>query len=219
MIKCCIFDLDGTLLNTLSTITHYLNGALKSNGIEPISREACQKYVGNGARKLILRALKEKEIEDELTFNKVFSDYNEAYDADPFYLTEPYEKVYELLSTLASHGVALAVLSNKPDFATRSAISHFFKDKFKLVCGARDGVALKPMPDGVFEILTELGFTPDECAYIGDSDVDVLTGKAAGVSKNIAVSWGFRSLEELRAAGAEIITNSVDELLSKILEP
>lgn len=217
MIKCCIFDLDGTLLNTLSTIRYYLNETLKNNGIEPITREACQKYVGNGARKLILRALLEKGIDDDATFNKVFSEYNAVYDADPYYLTEPYENISELVDMLISQGITLAVFSNKPDFATRSAISHFFPRKFKLVRGATDKTPLKPAPDGVFEILKELGFSPDECAYIGDSDVDVLTGKAAGVCKNIAVSWGFRSCDELGRAGAEIIVNSVGEILSHVL--
>ncbi len=217
MIKCCIFDLDGTLLNTLSTIHYYLNKTLDKNGILPITREACQKYVGNGAKKLILRALAEKGIENEAVFSNVFRDYNAAYDADPYYLTEPYEKITELIDTLILRGVKLAVFSNKPDFATRAAISHFFPGKFSLVRGATDKTPLKPSPDGIFEILAELGSSPDECAYIGDSDVDVLTGKAAGVSKNIAVSWGFRSCEELLSAGAEIIVNSVGEILSHVL--
>ena len=217
MIRCCIFDLDGTLLNTLDTINYYLGAALKKNGISPITREACQKYVGNGARRLISRALSERGIEDENIFRKVFCDYNAAYDENPFYLTEKYAGIDELIDTLRERGIALAVFSNKPDFATRSAISRFFGDKFSIVRGATDTMPLKPSPDGVYDILSRLNFSPDECAYIGDSEVDVMTGKAAGVLKNIAVSWGFRSRDELGRAGAEIIVNSVGEILSHVL--
>ena len=143
--------------------------------------------VGNGARVLIERAMGEKSSDTEL-YDAVFRDYNAAYDADPYYLTEPYEGVVEMLSKLREQGAVLSVLSNKPDTAVRLAVEHFFPGVFTLVSGAKDGVPLKPAPTALFNMLEVLGISPCETAYIGDSEPDVLIAKNANVGLPIAVS-------------------------------
>lgn len=203
-IKCAVFDLDGTLLNTARTIQHYLNLTLSKYDLPTVSEADTKRMVGNGARILITRAMGERAADTEL-YDKVYRDYNEAYDADPYYLTEPYDGIVEMLGRLRAQGITLAVLSNKPDTAVKLAAEHFFPGVFTSVFGARDGVPLKPDPTALFNMLENLGVSPDESAYVGDSEPDVLIAKAASVALPIAVSWGFRSVEQLKNAGAEFI--------------
>ena len=212
MIKCCIFDLDGTLLYTLETIRFYLNKALEMNSVSPITKEECQSFVGSGVRVLIRSALDSRGINSPEIFERVLSDYSRAYDNEPYHLTQKYRGIDYLLSELKKCGIKLAVLSNKPDFATKRTIERFFPDTFDVVFGGRDNVALKPSPDGCLEILSELGFSANECAYIGDSDVDVITGKNMNAALNISVSWGYRTREELISAGATTIVSSAEEI-------
>ena len=201
-IKCAVFDLDGTLLNTARTIQHYLNLTLSKYNLPTVSEEDTKRMVGNGARILITRAMGERAADTEL-YDKVYRDYNEAYDADPYYLTEPYEGIFEMLSKLREQGITLAVLSNKPDTAVNLAVEHFFPGVFTSVLGAREGIPLKPDPTALFNMLESLNISPSETAYIGDSEPDVLIAKSASVGLPIAVSWGFRSVEQLQNAGAE----------------
>ena len=215
-IKCAVFDLDGTLLNTIKTINHYLNLALNKNGLGNISEEKCASFIGDGAVKLVERALFDLGADDEAVFSRVFADYNAAYDADPYYLTEIYEGVTDALYSLREQDITLAVLSNKPDFATKSAVSYFFGDAFDIVAGAIDGVRLKPHPDSLLSMLSTLGFTPSETVYVGDSQQDILTAKNASVSRCISVTWGFRSREQLISAGADCLVHTSYELLNKI---
>lgn len=212
MIKCCIFDLDGTLLYTLETIRFYLNKTLEKYSVSQITKEECQRFVGSGVRSLIHSALDSRGISSPEIFGRVLSDYSRDYDKEPYHLTEKYPGIDELLAELKNSGIKLAVLSNKPDFATKKTIERFFPDTFDLVFGGRDNVALKPSPDGCFEILSELAFSANECAYIGDSDVDVITGKNMNAALNISVSWGYRTREELISAGATTIVSSAEEI-------
>ena len=214
-IKCAVFDLDGTLLNTIKTINHYLNLALAEHGLGNVSESDCMSFVGDGAVKLIERALDSVGGERSL-FDSIYRRYNEAYNASPYYLTEVYPGIPELLSELKCRGIKLAVLSNKPDFAVQRAVDKFLPDAFDIVLGGREGVALKPSPDSLYEILDRLGFTPTETAYIGDSEPDILTARNASVGLPIFVSWGFRSAEQLKAAGAEQIVHSADSLINLI---
>jgi phosphoglycolate phosphatase len=210
-IKCAVFDLDGTLLNTARTIQHYLNLTLSKYDLPTVSEADTKRMVGNGARILITRAMGERAADTEL-YDKVYRDYNEVYDADPYYLTKAYDGIPEMLSTLKEQGIILAVLSNKPDTAVKLAAEHFFPGVFTSVLGARDGVPLKPDPSALFNMLDSLGITPDECAYIGDSEPDVLIAKAASVALPIAVSWGFRTEEQLLSVGATKIINHPGEI-------
>ena len=213
MIKCIVFDLDGTLLDTLDTILYYVNKTFEENGVEPITRDECRLFVGNGARRLLERALNSRGAYSKELFDKIFTEYNAAYNAEPYYLTRPYDGIVEVINTLRARGLKLGVLSNKPDFATRAAAHHFFGDAFDLVRGGIDGVALKPMPDAAFAMLDELGVTPEETAYVGDSDVDILTAKNFSPALFVSVLWGFREREELLALGAENFAESTDELI------
>lgn len=211
-IKCAVFDLDGTLLNTIKTINHYLNLTLEKYGLPTVSEERTRAMVGDGARLLIKRALGERA-EDEALYSAVFRDYNTAYDADPYYLTEPYEGIGEMLLTLRGQGVTLAVLSNKPNTAVCLAIEHFFPEVFTAVSGAREGIALKPDPTPLLAMLRELGVSADETAYIGDSEPDVLLAKNARVAYPVAVTWGFRTKEQLMGAGAERLVDRPGEII------
>ncbi len=214
-IKCAVFDLDGTLLNTIKTINYYLNLTLSTYGLGSVSEEDTMRFVGDGATKLIERAL-DRVGADSSLFDSVYKTYNEAYNSSPYYLTEVYEGIPELLSTLKGKGIRLAVLSNKPDFAVKATIGKFLPDTFDIVSGGVDGVPLKPSPDALFEILREFGFTPDETAYIGDSEPDVLTAQNAGIKNGIFVTYGFRTADQLRSVGAEILVNKAFDVIDYI---
>ncbi len=213
MKKACIFDLDGTLLDTLSTIGGYMNEALAAEGISPFPMDDYRYFVGDGARTLVRRALAAANALTEEREARVFALYNRLYDAAPNGRTVPYAGVPALLSALKEKGVKVAVLSNKPDFATRSVVASFFGEAVDIAHGGRDGIPLKPAPDGVIALLSELGVTAEECLYIGDTGVDMDTARAASLF-GIGVTWGFRTEEELVSHGACALVDSPDEILS-----
>lgn len=217
MIKYAIFDLDGTLLDTLEAIRYYVNITLEKYGATPISREECRQFVGRGAKVLITMAMQSRGM-DMARFDEVFLDYNKAYNSNPYYLTHPYEGIPELIDGLLSRGVTLAVLSNKPQIATEGALNHFIPGKFAAVFGGREGKPLKPDKAALDEVMSALGATADEVAYIGDSDVDVLTMKASSPKMGIAVSYGFRTKDELIASGADVILESPLAVLDYIIK-
>ncbi len=214
--KLCVFDLDGTLTNTLNTIAHYGNTALGAFGFQSIPTERYKLHVGNGAEVLIMRMLRDINKYNDEAFNKVYKYYNEIYDASPNYLTAPYEGICEVLGALSANSIKKAVFSNKPEYPVKKVVEEFFSDyRFDAVRGAAEGQPKKPDPTVLFSILDELNVSPDECVYIGDSDVDMQTGKSAGVF-TIGAAWGFRTEKELREAGADVIAKSPKELI-KIL--
>jgi phosphoglycolate phosphatase len=215
-----MFDLDGTLINTLPTITHYVNLALLRNGFERISEEDCRRFVGNGAKKLIERALSFVGADAPEAFDKVFKDYNTAYDSAPNYLAAPYDGVENLVDALLESGVRLAVISNKPDLPTGLTVREFFGDSFAFVRGGIPGEPLKPDPTVPLKMLSELGISPAECAYIGDSEVDAVTGINMGAGLRISCLWGFRTKEEILASlssgtNPEFVS-SPDEILALV---
>ena len=218
MIKCCIFDLDGTILDTITTITYYVNLILEKNGIEPITEDECKYFAGNGARLLIERSLNSKGIYDEERIARILREYVDAYDLEPLYLTEPFEGISELLFSLKSHGIKLAVLSNKPDTAVKSIIEHFFGDIFDDAAGGKDGVPLKPDPTAARGILERLGLSECETAWIGDTSTDIETGKNLGAALSFGVLWGFRKRDELERAGADRIVSHPSEILSEVMK-
>ena len=214
-IKCAVFDLDGTLLNTIKTINYYLNLALSKYGLASVSEADTMSFVGDGATKLIERALL-KVGADMALFNSVYKSYNDAYNDSPYYLTEPYEGITDTLSALKRQGIRLAILSNKPDFAVKATADRFFPKNFDIVLGGRENIPLKPSPDALFDILKELQVTPEETAYIGDSEPDILTAKNAEVALSVFVTYGFRTKEQLALAGATEMIDRIDELLGYI---
>ncbi len=215
MIKACIFDLDGTLLNTLNTIRYYVNLTIGEIGLSPISTDECRSFIGHGARHLISSTLKSKGIDDAALTESTLKAYNAKYDADTLYLTEPYDGVTDMIDSLVAAGLRLAVLSNKPDPTTTDIVAKFFKDKFSVVHGGRAGVPLKPDPTALLSTIDELGVSPDEVMYIGDTGVDILTGKNAGVYKTVGVSWGYRPVLELRESGADIILDDAAKIVTE----
>ena len=217
MIKAFVFDLDGTLLNTIDTISYYLNRTLTRHNIEPLSTEECKRFVGSGARLLVERALRYRGIEDADMTEKLLSEYRPDYDSDPYYLTTVYPGISELIDSLIARGIRVAVISNKPDTATKMAVKYFFGDRFTLCRGAIDGLPLKPSGEAIGDMPELLGCDVDEICYVGDSDVDVRFAKAFGAGKCVAVLWGFRNKDELAAAGAEVFAECAADIESKIL--
>lgn len=215
IVKCVVFDLDGTLLNTIKTINYYLNQAMTYCGLDILSEKDTMRFVGNGASKLVERAINRVGA-DRSVFDSVFAAYNERYNSDPYYLTEIYEGIVELLSELKNKGIKLAVLSNKPDYATALATRRFFPDIFDIIRGGREGVALKPEPDSLLEIMSELNIGRDEIAYVGDSEVDVITAQNAEISNGIFVTWGFRTREKLIDSGASLLVDKPREIIDII---
>ena len=216
MIKLCIFDLDGTILSTIETINYYVSRALVREGLDAISEEECLRFVGNGARKLISRALAYRGVSDETVCERALKAYLADYDTAPFHLTEPYPGISELLSALRERGIRVAVLSNKQDSSVKLATEHFFGGLVDLALGGREGVPLKPDARASDDILSHFGVAPSECAFVGDSDVDVLTGINLGCALNVAVTWGFRSKDVLLSAGATAFADSASDVLDMI---
>lgn len=215
MVKACIFDMDGTVVNTLNSIAHFANNALNSAGFPSIDTEEYKYMVGNGAKTLIKRTLNRVGA-DESFFNQVFTKYNNDYDKDFLYLTEPYEGIMDMLNEIKKKGITITILSNKPHTTAIKVSDALFGDGLIDKCyGAREGIALKPDPAGVFEIMKELGLKKEECLYIGDTSTDMKTGKSAGLY-TVGVLWGFRKRDELEDNGADAIISHPSELLNII---
>lgn len=216
MIKTVIFDLDGTLLDTVATIAYYCNKALDKFGFKTAPKEKYLHFAGNGAKVLIERALSYGGEWTEEDFNKVYDEYNLIYNEQPLYLTEPYNNIVSLLNELKNRGTNIAVLSNKPDYATKEVVKDIFGEGVFNVCrGAMENVPLKPAPDAVFDIMDEIGAKKEETVFVGDTYVDIETGKNAGLT-TIGVLWGFRGEEELKRAGANYIVSDALEIVDLV---
>ncbi len=212
MLKLCIFDMDGTLVDTISSIAYFANRALNMYGLPAIEKNHYKIMVGNGARVLCERMI-ERVGGSKEQFEKVYPEYNESYDNDFLYLTKAYDGTIEMLRALKEMGVKTAILSNKPDSTAKKVSDALFENGLIDVCyGGRDGIALKPDPAGVFEILREFGASKDEVLYIGDTATDIKTAKNAELT-SIGVLWGFRDKAELESAGADYIISHPSEIV------
>lgn len=208
--KGIVFDLDGTLLDTLADIAAACDGALAEFGYPGRTLAEYKKMVGNGFEKLTERAIGSRPA----NFREIVARARELYREGMTLKTEPYSGMTETLRALSEAGVRLAVLSNKPDDLSRTLIARYFPDiPFRKVVGAIDGVPLKPDPASLFDMMRGMTLDPGDVGYCGDSDVDMKTAKAAGVAA-LGAGWGFRGPEELRAAGASAIFTKPAELLS-----
>ncbi len=215
MKKLVIFDLDGTLLNTIADLAEATNRALAHYGFPIHNTDAYRFFVGNGINKLFERALPEthRSAEDIAAIRSLFLPYYDAHNAD---LSSPYPGISEVLSALQEQGILLAVASNKYQSATTKLIAHYFPNiRFAEVLGQREGIPVKPDPTIVNDILRQTGILPEDVLYVGDSGVDMQTAHAAGVTA-VGVAWGFRPHEELAAHQPEHIIERAEELLELI---
>ncbi len=216
MKKACVFDLDGTLVNTLPSLTWSVGETLKELGLPPIDEETCARFIGNGARKLIERSLAFSGGDPKGQLDEAMAIYSRIFEEGCIYQVYAYPGVPELLQTLKERGVKLAVFSNKPHAETVKVIRTVFGDGlFSAVEGQKESVPRKPDPSGVWTLLKELGVEKEETLYIGDSDVDIQTGAAAGI-QTLTVTWGFRSRQELTLAGARVLIERPKEILKYI---
>lgn len=206
-----VFDLDGTLLDTLEDLRSSVNHALRLHGFPERSLEEIRCFVGNGVRNLMRLAVPGGE--EEPAFEAVFADFKAHYADHWCEVTRPYDGIAELVEELACRNVALAVVSNKSDAEVKKLCEVFFGGRMASALGERPGVARKPAPDSVFHTLEALGVPAERAMYVGDTEVDIRTARNAGVDC-VAVSWGFRSRKELREAGAVEIIDRPSELLT-----
>lgn len=214
MYKACIFDLDGTLTDTLESLTYSVNATLRELGLGQITHEQCKSFVGHGARRLIEDSMKAAGEQEPLRIDEGMEIYGRIFKENCTYQVAPYEGIEQLLADLKSEGVRLAVLSNKPHLQTKDVVKTFFEEgTFVCVQGQQEHIPRKPDPTGIYQVLESLGVTKEECIYIGDSDVDMLTGRAAGVA-TIGVTWGFRTKEVLEAHQATYIVEKPEEIIS-----
>lgn len=211
--KACIFDLDGTLTNTLESMTYSVNLTLEEMGLSKITKDQCRLFVGNGARVLMEKSLKAAGDTDASRIEEGMEIYGRIFDQNCTYHVTPYEGIPEMLKALKDKGIQLAVLSNKPDRQTVKVVKAIFGEElFDYAQGQKEGIRRKPEPDGVWYLMEQMHVPKEECLYIGDSEVDAATGRNAGL-KTIGVLWGFRDRKTLETAGADDLIDRPDELL------
>lgn len=211
MIKLVIFDLDGTLVNSVFDLADAVNTVLLKNGYPVHETEKYYRFVGNGTLKLVERALPEKTNEKEI--HRIHGEFAKQYSEHCLDKTVPYEGIVQLLEKLSELGIKTAVASNKTDVFTKKIVSETFPSHsfFKAV-GSLDGVPKKPSPEIVFSIMDKADALKEETLYVGDSDVDVFTGHNAGVNV-CGCCWGFRGEEELLNAGCDFILHKPEDLI------
>jgi len=207
--KAVIFDMDGTILDTLDDLMSSVNHALKLHGLPERSREEIRQFLGNGMVKLIERSVPEGTDED--TVLSVLDAHKKYYPLHCAEKTKPYPGIPGLLSDLKNAGIMTAVVSNKTDKNVKTLVDDYFNGLFTVSVGAREGVPRKPSPEMIEIALSELGCSKEETVYIGDSDIDIKTAQNSGL-KMITVLWGFRDKDQLISAGAEIFAKDCNEL-------
>lgn len=213
MTKLCIFDLDGTLINSLYDLADAMNYALDKNGFPVHEREKYRFMVGCGLSVLADKAMVLPEGTDSSIKEKIIADFNSYYGEHYCDFTVPYDGIMQLLCSLDEKQIGYCVLSNKPDEFTVQIVKALFpENKFTAVMGKRDEYPRKPDPASVCAIMKTSGVSAEDCLYIGDSNVDMQTAHNAGI-RSVGVSWGFRPVEELVSSGAVHIADSPDDIL------
>ncbi len=212
--KAVIFDLDGTLSDSILSIAYCANRALEKFGLKPFETDRYKYFVGDGAAELIRRTLQNQPVERMELYEAVKEEYTKLFAVDCMYEVKPYEEIRELLAELKSREIKIAVLSNKPHVNTCKVIHDLFGDAvFDVVQGQTPEINKKPSPDGVFLISEKLGIPMEEILYVGDTNTDMQTGKSAGAF-TVGVLWGFRDRAELEENHADAIIDHPLELLN-----
>ena len=211
--KMIIFDLDGTILDTLEDLFLSTNYALRKSGFPERTIEEVRQFVGNGIRKLIERAVPEQT--PETMINQVHQDFTEYYAQHCADNTKPYPGIPETIRKIRNAGIQTAVVSNKADYAVQTLCADYFPGLFDAVAGEREGIRRKPAPDAVLAVLNALQIPAEQALYIGDSDVDIATAENSGMPC-ISVEWGFRDREFLIQHGAQNLISAPEELLNLI---
>lgn len=212
--RLAIFDLDGTILDTLEDLWQSGNYALHRNGLPERTIDEVRSFVGNGIRRYLMQAVPEDAGEEMI--DRVHADFTAHYSEHCAEHTKPYAGIPELLTALRDAGIRTAVVSNKPDYGVQTLIRDYFPDMFDYAVGEREGVRRKPAPDAVNAVLDALSVPCEQAVYIGDSDVDIETAKNAGMPC-ISVDWGFRSTKFLIDHGAKLIISKPSELSELLL--
>lgn len=212
-IALAVFDLDGTVLDTLEDLYLATNYALEASGFPKRSKEEVRAFVGNGIKRLVELSVPENT--DEQSIERVFCDFNGYYAVHCADNTKPYDGIRDVLLSLRKSGIKTAVVSNKADYAVRSLCEKYFDSLFDFAVGEREGIRRKPAPDSVNEALRVLCTEKENAVYIGDSEVDIKTAENARMSC-ICVSWGFRSREKLISSGATLIVDEVSQLIDEL---
>lgn len=207
--KTYIFDLDGTLLSTLADLAASTNYALRTHHMPERSLDEVRRFVGNGVKKLMERAIPDG-LNNPL-FEETFATFRQHYMQHNLDTTQPYPGIMQLLEQLKAEGKNIAVVSNKFYAATRELCRHFFGDLVPVAIGEREDIRKKPAPDTVIEALRELGVDKEGAVYIGDSDVDIMTAKNSGMPC-VSVLWGFRDNEFLLEHGATTLISQPEEM-------
>ena len=210
MYKTYIFDLDGTLLNTLGDLAASTNYALRQYGMPEHTIDDVRRFVGNGVGKLLERAIPEGLANPQ--YEDVLATFRKHYMLHSLDTTAPYPGIESLLHSLRSHGCNVAVVSNKFYNATVELCRHFFADTVEVAIGERENIRRKPAPDTVFEAMRQLGVSGEDTVYVGDSDVDVATARNSGIPC-ISVLWGFRDRDFLIEHGATTFVNTPEDIL------
>lgn len=214
MKKAVLFDLDGTLLDTLQDLMGSVNVTMEKYGYPTHEYAAIRSFVGNGVKKLVERAMPADQVQEH--FDEVYDDFKAHYEVHMEDKTAPYAGVLELLDRLKADGYRLAVVSNKFDSGVKALVARFFGDRIDIAIGESETVRAKPAPDAPNAVLNYFGITPEEAVYVGDSDVDIVTARAAGIV-DISVCWGFKDRDFLAECGATLLVNDTDELYREIV--
>ncbi len=210
-IKAVLFDLDGTINNTVNDIAASGNYALSKHGFPTHPADSFKLFAGSGTYIMLQRAMPEEHKNDG-SVELIIDDYLEHYSVHSMDTTAPYEGIRELIDEVKARGYKMAVVTNKPDAVAKQLLADMFPDKFDVVIGQIDGMPVKPNPAMPLLAMDELGVKPDECVFVGDSGVDIMTGKNSGAYP-IGVLWGFRGREELLECGAKELIEKPCELL------
>lgn len=215
--KAVIFDLDGTLVDTLDSLEISVNRTMDRLGYRHVTREQCREFIGNGARVLVEKSLKSvtNGVDDEL-IKKATEIYQEEFSTYCTYQVKPYIGIVEMLMQLKTIGYTLAVLTNKPHAQAIVAVEELLGEEiFDVIQGQKDGLPRKPEAESLWGVIRELGLSKDECVFVGDSEVDIQTGKNAQVY-TIGVAWGFRNEDILMSEKADIIVHTALEIIKVV---